>query len=169
MLELQQYRGKRLTDLVVQLLRDPVPLRLLSGQRAGGAGRPFRLQPIEHRVEGADEATDAGLPGDHQPVTGAQQVDRGHGPGEPIQRPQADTQQRGIGHQHRRQPPVKISASVSTTGVDTVTGPSMSSTIAAASTAALSRKIRQNNDTLGRLLNQYAHPACLSRSMAVHR
>ncbi|GFH73155.1 hypothetical protein Sdia_39230 [Streptomyces diastaticus subsp. diastaticus] len=44
---------------------------------------------------------------------------------------------------------MRINASVSSTGVETVIGPSSNSAAAATSTAAFSRKIRQNNDRAG--------------------
>ena len=43
--------GQRLTNLVVQLARDPRPLALLRGKRPPAALAPLVLEPIEHRVE----------------------------------------------------------------------------------------------------------------------
>ena len=47
-------------------------------------------------------------------------------------------------------PPTRMTASVSSTGTDTVTGAHNSSAVAAPSTTAFSPKIRQNNDTVCR-------------------
>lgn len=44
-------------------------------------------------------------------------------------------------------PPTRITASVSSTGTETVTGAHSSSAVAIPSTTASSPKIRQNNDT----------------------
>ena len=50
-LELQDDRGQRLADLVVQLARDPRALTLLRRQRPPRAVAPLALQPLDHLVE----------------------------------------------------------------------------------------------------------------------
>ena len=50
-LELEHDAGERLSDLVVQLAREPHALVLLGGQRAAPARAPLVLEPVEHRVE----------------------------------------------------------------------------------------------------------------------
>ena len=62
-LEVEQHGGQRLADLVVQLLGDAAPLALLRGQRAGAAGGPLGLQPVEHGVEGGDQLGDRRVSG----------------------------------------------------------------------------------------------------------
>ena len=55
LLEAEQHDGQALADLVVELLRDALPLGLLGGERLGVAGGPLGLEPVEHRVVAADQ------------------------------------------------------------------------------------------------------------------
>lgn len=86
--EFQQYGGQALADLVVQLLSDPSPLRLLGRQRPGTAGGTFCLQPRQHLVEGTDQLRDTTLTGDWQPLSGLEQINRRHSAAQPVQRSQ---------------------------------------------------------------------------------
>jgi len=49
--QLQQHRGQRLPDLVVQLLRDAQPLRLVRREDAARGLLPLLLEPGKHLVE----------------------------------------------------------------------------------------------------------------------
>ena len=49
--DLQDHPRQRLTDLVVQLARDPLALSLLGQQRPARTLSPLVLQPVEHLVE----------------------------------------------------------------------------------------------------------------------
>jgi hypothetical protein len=87
----------------VQFLRDSAPFGLLRQQDAAAARRPLALQPVEHGVEGADEVGDLAQAVRGQPLAGAQQVDRGHQAGEPVDRGQSEPQEGRVGDQHDQQ------------------------------------------------------------------
>lgn len=56
--ELEQHRGERLADVVMQLLGDPQPLCLLRCDRSAGALPPFLLEIVKHLVVCESEVRD---------------------------------------------------------------------------------------------------------------
>ena len=144
-LEVEQHRGQRLADLVVQLLGDPAPLGLLRRQRAGVARRPLGLQPVEHGVERPDQVGDRRVSGRRPGAVPAGAGRSSPSPGSAV--PAAPARSAAGRRWRRAWRPARRRGSAprsSRTGVETVTGPSSSRRAAATSTAALSRKIRQN-------------------------
>ena len=67
--ELQECAGQKLADLVVQVTRDPDAFGLLGGQHAATALTALSLEPVEHAVEGGEDATDLVAAGDGQALT----------------------------------------------------------------------------------------------------
>jgi hypothetical protein len=57
-LELEHDAGQRLTDLVVQLTREPAPLTLLGGERAAPTAPTRVLESIQHGIERAAQIRD---------------------------------------------------------------------------------------------------------------
>jgi hypothetical protein len=87
--ELQDDPGQRLSELVVQLAREPAPLALLRGQRARRALPALKLEPVEHLVERVEQVADlAGRAVDVDPPPGRHGIDAAHQPREPLQGPE---------------------------------------------------------------------------------
>ena len=55
---MQQHPGQHLSDLVVQVAGDADPFGLLRGEHAPAALLALALEPVEHAVEGRDDAAD---------------------------------------------------------------------------------------------------------------
>ena len=125
--------------------------RLLRGQRPGGARGPLGLQPVEHRVERRDQRRRSRRSGDRRAGPGRSRSTVAMALLEPLQRREPEAQHERVGAEH---PPARRAGRVprpASTGVDTVTGPSSNAPSPTTSTAALSKKIRQNRDTAYRL------------------
>ena len=84
--QLQQDAGQHLPDLVVEIAGDADPLGLLRGEHAPAALLALALEPVEHAVEGADDAADLVVAPDLQALPGPQEVDRLHPLREPPER-----------------------------------------------------------------------------------
>ena len=137
-----------LADLVVQLLGDAAPLGLLRGQRAGAAGAPVRVSSrssmaLKVRISSATSP----LPVPAAVARDAADRPVAIRPRQPVERGEPDAQQDGVGGEPDRETGEENHAWAGTTGAETVTGANSNSAVAAASTDALSSKIRQNKDT----------------------
>ena len=102
--EPEQHGGQLLADLVVELLRDPQPLGLLSFEHPPGGLATFGLQPVEHLVEGQRELARfrGGLRAGH-PLTGPGEVDPPRQRGQRLERPHHSAQQHQVDQRDERQ------------------------------------------------------------------
>ena len=115
--------GQHLADLVVQVAGDADPLGLLGGEHAPAALLALALEPVEHPVEGGDDAADLVVAVDLQALTGPQQVDRLHSLGQPLQRGDAPVAAAGRSRSaSTTSPPTTISACVGLIGASISTG-----------------------------------------------
>ena len=91
--ETQHDSRQALTDLVVELLRDSLPLRLLSSERAAVAQAPLGLESRQHRIEGGDQLGHCSVARTREPLPGAKQIDAVHQPNQPVERRERAPQQ----------------------------------------------------------------------------
>ena len=82
---MQEHAGQHLADLVVQVAGDPDALGLLCGEHPPTALLALALEPVEHPVEGDDDAADLVVADDRQALAGTQQVDRLHPLRQPLE------------------------------------------------------------------------------------
>ena len=80
------------------------PLGLLRGEHAPAALLALALEPVEHAVEGPDDAADLVVALDRQPLARPQQVDGLHAPRQPLERRERASQQDSVGAQRDREP-----------------------------------------------------------------
>ena len=133
-----------LSDLVVQLARDPLSLGLLHHQRAVRAVAPLGLQAIEHVVERPRQRGHVRLTVERARVARRERVVPAHRLGELVERPERRPEEEQVDRQRGRVSPTpSTTSSVKAGGTDTVTGANTSPRNASTSTAAFVAKTRQ--------------------------
>ena len=102
--QLEEHTREQLADLVVQVAGDPDPLGLLRGEHPAAVLVPFALEPVEHLIEGRDDAADLVAAPDRKTLARPQQIHCLHAPGELLERHERASQQEGISHDRDREP-----------------------------------------------------------------
>ena len=103
-LEVKQDAGQYLADLVMEVAGDAYPLGFLRRQDAPAALLTLGLEPVEHSIEGDDDAADLVVAEDLQALTGAEEVDRLHSLRQALERRERTSQQDHVRGQRHRQP-----------------------------------------------------------------
>ncbi len=95
-------RREVLTDLVVELEREPATLGVLGGLGAAGAVPALLLEPVEHLVEGLLQVRDLDALRLHRKaLPGPQRVDRAHDAPEAPERPEDPPHRQEVRDEHR--------------------------------------------------------------------
>ena len=100
---MQQHPGQHLSDFVVQVAGDADPFGLLRGEHASAALLALALEPVEHAVEGPDNAADLIVTLDVDPLAAAQEVHGLHPPRQMPKRSERAPQKQHIRGQRDRQ------------------------------------------------------------------
>jgi hypothetical protein len=103
-LELEQHRGHRLPDLIVQAAGEPLPLLLLRLQGICAGVAALRFQPLEHRVEGPFERADLARADHRDALPAAQHVGGLHPSGQPLKRLEQPPEEKTVDDQHDQEP-----------------------------------------------------------------